>query len=141
MNQPRMVLSRWKQKGFGEEPVYRTAGDDGLIMYRCWGGTSTQEGSGYFSSRRPGSVTEAELMCNVVDWNNKLRKVSTFRLKPGFGYFIGPIAHGRFDMHLKADQIFVPAPHLVKIEQVGPAETLNQDATVFIPDFAKLRPS
>ena len=100
-------LDGWEDKGFGKDPAVRIAPKGGIPMYRCWGGTSTEWGSGYFSAEKPYSVVEAELRFNIIDWYNTIHFITSFRLKEGFRYFIGPVAHGARDICMPAMQIFV----------------------------------
>jgi hypothetical protein len=124
------ALADWRSKGFARSPDVRIAGKDGLLMYRCWGGNSKQLGR-FFSSTKPTSVSDAELKYNIVDWGNGIRKVSTFRLKPGFSYFIGPVANGPRDLSIWAEQIYVEPPLEIKVEHEQ-CEVLKQDFTVLM---------
>lgn len=125
-------LADWSKRGFAREPELRVTGENGLLLYRCWGGNSSEWGTGYFSDRKPSSVSDAELRYNIVDWGNGIRQVSTFLLKPGVPYFIGPVAHGCWDLSIPAKQIYIAPPLEIKAEFKG-REVLKQDATVFIP--------
>jgi len=125
----------WQSKGYAQAPMLRLSGGDGLLLYRCWGertpGVGSSEwGSGYFSREKPASVLEAEMRFNIVDWNNGVHFVSTFRLKPGFSYWLGPVAHGAGDKHLEGWQVFVEEPLAIKLELVRSREVLRHDAFV-----------
>ena len=105
------------------------------MLFRCWGDRvagvgSSEWGSGYFSIEKPASVLEAELRFNIVDWDNGVHFVSSFRLKAGFPYWIGPVAHGKLDMSLPGTQVFVEGPLNVKLELVQSKEVLRHDVTV-----------
>ena len=60
----------WKALGFASQPDYRVAPNEGVVLYRCWGATSTEIGNGFFSMERPVSVYDAELKFNIADWGN-----------------------------------------------------------------------
>jgi hypothetical protein len=120
----------WKSKGFAAPPERRVAGVGGLLIYRCWGGNSSEWGTGYFSLQKPGSVIEAEMRFNIVDWGNGVHFVSTFRLKEGFPYWVGPVGHGPNDLSLGGAQAFVEGPIQVKIELMKSKEVLKHNAFV-----------
>ncbi|MGO4715317.1 hypothetical protein [Bradyrhizobium sp. 2TAF24] len=127
-------LLDWKAKGFAADPVAKVCGQHGLLLYRCWGGWSSKElppaiKDGYFCLTKPASVFEAELKYNIADWGNAIRFVSTFRLKPGFAYFEGPVANAPGDLSISALQILVPAPVGVKVARLA-REVLKQDVSV-----------
>lgn len=127
-------LLSWKAKGFAADPVTKVSGTDGLLLYRCWGGWSSKElpaatRDGYFCLTKPASVFEAELKYNIADWGNAVRFVSTFRLKPGFAYFEGPVANAPGDLSISSLQILVPAPVGVKVALLK-REVLKQDVSV-----------
>ncbi|MEW6644355.1 MAG: hypothetical protein AB1586_27900 [Pseudomonadota bacterium] len=110
------------------------SGSDGLLLYRCWGGWSSKElpassRDGYFCLTKPASVFEAELKYNIADWGNAIRFVSTFRLKPGFPCFEGPVANEAGDLSIPAVQILVPGPVGIKVELLA-REVLKQDVSV-----------
>jgi hypothetical protein len=132
--QPEPKMNRlpfnWADKGFSAEPKMRIAPDDGLTMYRAWGGSSTEWGSGYFSLEKPLSVLDAELRFNIVDWGNGVRFLSTFRLKSRFPYYAGPVAHGTCDISKPGTQIFLPSPFAHMVEKMGTFEMLKQDVHV-----------
>lgn len=128
----RAALDCWKDKGFGEEPEPKTAPEGGVMMYRCWGGSSTEWGTGYFSATKPASVVDAEMRYNIVDRGNAVYFVTSFRLKEGFRYVIGPVAHGPRDIFTPAVQIYVAPPLPIKIAVVTSRELLKQDATVVL---------
>ena|SRR5450755_2013197 len=84
------LLADWHSRGFGQAPTLRVSPGSGVKLYRCWGERtfgvgSTEWGSGYFSVSKPRTVLEAEMRFNIVDWDNGVHFVSSFRLKPGFG--------------------------------------------------------
>lgn len=110
------------------------------MMYRCWGGTSSEWGTGYFSATKPVSVVDAELRYNIVDWDNAVRFVTSFRLKNGFRYYIGPVAHGPRDLSIPAMQIYVEAPLNIKIDLLVSKEILKQDATVVLSNHRDTKP-
>jgi hypothetical protein len=120
----------WKAKGFASKPDYLMSPDGGLLMYRAWGASSSEWGSGFFSLERPASVLDAELRFNIADWGNSVQFVSTFRLKPGFFYYKGPVAHGEKDLSRAGTQIFIESPFVVQVEKVGSFAVLKQDFTV-----------
>lgn len=102
----------------------------GLLLYRAWGASSSETGSGYFSLEKPSSVLDAELRFNIVDWGNAVHFVSTFRLIEGFTCFVGPVAHGRYDLSRPGRQAFIPPPFLSKLQRVGSYEVLRHDVSV-----------
>jgi hypothetical protein len=125
----------WQSKGFAQAPMMRVSSGDGLLLYRCWGerslGVGSSEwGSGYFSREKPNSVLEAEMLFNIVDWDNGVHFVSSFRLKPGFTYWLGPVAHGASDSCLPGWQVFVEQPLSVKLELVTSREVLRHDVSI-----------
>ncbi|MCU0636710.1 MAG: hypothetical protein MUE41_17700, partial [Gemmatimonadaceae bacterium] len=75
--------------GFSTAAHRRVAPPGGLLLYRAWGGRSTEWGTGFFSLQKPQSVIEAELRFNIALWGNGVQWVSTFRLKPGYPFVIG----------------------------------------------------
>jgi hypothetical protein len=111
-------LFDWKLKGFGAPPEPKAAGDGGVLLYRCWGAGSKEWGTGYFSLDKPTSVIDAELRFNIVDWGNAVTFVSTFRLKEGFLYWVGPVGHGPQDMSRPATQALVDVGGLQRKEQI-----------------------
>lgn len=102
----------------------------GLILYRCWGGSSTEWGTGYFSREKPASVLDAELRFNIADWGNSIHFVSTFRLKEGFHFLHGPVEHGASDFQLAGTQVFIFGPLEVKLDLVRSREILVGDVFV-----------
>lgn len=127
--------SNWQSKGFAQPPSLRVSGDDGVLLYRCWGNRSpgvgsSEWGSGYFSCEKPSSVLEAELRFNIVDWDNGVHFVSSFRLRPGFHYWLGPVLHGASDSSLPAWQVLVEQPLQVKLELISSREVLRHDVFV-----------
>jgi hypothetical protein len=89
-------------------------------------------------------VLDAELRFNIADWGNSVQFVSTFRLKPGFFYYKGPVAHGEKDLSRAGTQIFIESPFVVQVEKVGSFAVLKQDFTVvqragnaWLPDWAR----
>ncbi len=120
----------WKSKGFADMPIRRISPEDGLLLYRAWGGTSGEWGSGFFSLEKPSSVLDAELRFNIADWGNQIHFVTTFRLKGGFEYFVGPVAHGKFDLSKTGTQIYLKSPFVIQLERVGTFDTLKQDVLV-----------
>ena len=124
-----MPLEDWRKHGFAAEPQHKTAPSDGLIMYRAWGSRSKEIGTGYFSLEKPKSVLDAELRFNIADWGNAVHFVSTFRLLPGYGYYVGPVAHGPQDLSTPAHQIYLELPR-TKVELVLSRELLPHDVTV-----------
>jgi hypothetical protein len=131
--------AEWRSKGFAHAPALRVSTRDGLLLYRCWGDRSpgvgsSEWGSGYFSLEKPGSVLEAEMRFNIADWNNGIHFVSSFRLKRGFAYWLGPVAHGASDRHLTGWQVFVEQPLTVKLELVKSREVLRHNVFVSARD-------
>jgi len=122
------ILSDWKSKGFSYPPERKVAPPNGMLIYRAWGSSSTER-SGYFSLEKPESVLDAELRFNIEQHGNGVHFVSTFRLKEGFEYFVGPIAHGERDLSKPASQVFVDNP-IVKVVRVGKFQVLLHDFTV-----------
>ena len=124
------TLEHWKAVGFARTPDSKVSPRDGLLVYRAWGATSSEFGTGYFSLEKPTSVLDAELRFNIADWGNGVHFVSTFRLLPGFAYFVGPVAHGRADLSRPGTQIYVPPPAGTKVERVGAFQVLKHDVSV-----------
>ena len=120
----------WSTLGFGSRPERRVAPQGGLLLYRAWGANSTELGSGFFSLEKPTSVLDAELRFNVADWGNGIHFISTFRLKSGFDYLVGPVAHGKVDLSRPGTQVHVGPPLESKIERVGNYEVLRHDVSV-----------
>ena len=139
MSNRRDFLADWSSKGFARDPDPKVAGKEGVLMYRCWGANSQEWGTGYFSATKPTSVFDAELKFNIADWGNGIRHVSTFRLKPGFPYFIGPVAHGPRDLRITAEQIYVEAPLKIKM-QLLQSEVLKQDFSVVMLNDGRTKP-
>jgi len=125
-----LTRSAWSSKGFASKPDLRVAPKGGLLLYRAWGARSTEWGSGYVSLEKPVSVVDAELRFNIADWGNGVTFVSTFRLKGGFPYFVGLVAHGKRDLSRVGTQVFVESPFVVKVERVATFEVLRHDASV-----------
>ncbi|MFG6485334.1 hypothetical protein ACG04R_01550 [Roseateles sp. BYS78W] len=120
----------WKDKGFAAAPELKTAPSQGLVMYRAWGANSGEWGSGYFSLEKPTSALDAELRFNIADWGNGIHFVSTFRLREGHAFFVGPVAHGPRDLSRPGTQVFVPAPLETKVILERSREVLRQDVVV-----------
>lgn len=125
----------WLSRGFAAIPDRRVSEGTGLLLYRCWGtrrpGVGSGEwGTGYFSLEKPSSVLDAELRFNIVDWDNAVNFVSTFRLRPGFEYFVGPVAHGESDISRIGSQVFIEQPLDAKLELVKSKEVLRHDVFV-----------
>lgn len=120
----------WKSKGFGSAPDRKVAPEGGLLIYRAWGAGSSEWGSGFFSLEKPTSVLDAEMRFNIADWGNGVHFVSTFRLKSGFLYYVGPVAHGKHDLSKAGTQVFLEAPFVAKVERVGKFEVLRHDVYV-----------
>ena len=123
-------LTDWKARGFATTPEIKVAPLGGLLLFRAWGATSTEAGSGYFSLEKPTSVLDAELRFNIADWGNGVHFVSTFRLRSGFTYFVGPVAHGKRDLSRPGTQVFVETPLSSKVERVISREVLRHDVSV-----------
>lgn len=124
------VSFHWQSKGFSAPPEPKTAPPGGLLIYRCWGAGSTEWGTGYFSLEKPNSVLDAELRFNIADWGNGVHFVSTFRLKEGFPYCQGPVAHGDRDLRRTGTQVLVVPPLQPKLELVKSREVLRHDVWV-----------
>lgn len=124
------AFDRWESKGFASTPERKTAPQGGLLMYRAWGASSSEWGSGYFSLEKPTSVLDAELRFNIADWGNGVHFVSTFRLKAGFAYYVGPVANGGCDLSRRGTQVYVESPFVVQVERVGAMEVLRHDVSV-----------
>lgn len=130
----------FERLGLAVPPDERTSPPGGLVMYRAWGGSSGEWGSGFFSLEKPESVLDAELRSNIADWGNAIRFVSTFRLKEGFRYLKGPVLHvgdgaertavWHYSAGREGTQIYVGSPLLIKVEKLGSFESLKQDRTV-----------
>jgi hypothetical protein len=121
----------WESKGFAAIPQMRVALDGGVMVYRCFDGARSKEwGTGYFSLEKPRSVVDAELRFNIVEWGNLIRFVSTFRIRPGFHYHSGPIAHGSRDLSRPATQVYIEPPLAIKLDLVESRELLKHDALV-----------
>lgn len=120
----------WRAKGFASEPAFKLAPSGGLLLYRAWGASSTEWGEGYFSIEKPASVLDAELRFNIADWGNGIHFLSTFRLKEGFEYFVGAVAHGKRDVSRPGTQVFVEGNIRAKIDCIASRELLRHDVTV-----------
>jgi hypothetical protein len=120
----------WRTHGFAEPPERRTAERSGLVMYRAWGGKSTEWGTGYFSLEKPESVLDAELRFNIADWGNEIHFLSTFKLKHGFEYFVGRVAHGSNDLSRPGHQVYVVGPLQPKIDLIESKKILRHDVAV-----------
>ena len=120
----------WQAKGFASEPSFKLSPTGGLLLYRAWGASSTEWGSGFFSLEKPTSVLDAELRFNIADWGNGIHFVSTFRLKEGFEYYVGPVAHSPRDLSRPGMQVFVPGFTQTKFDFLTSRELLRQDAVV-----------
>ena len=126
-------LLLWSLKGFSSPPTMKLAPPDGVIIYRCWGGDSTEWGNhyaGYFSLNKPTSVLDAELRFNIVDWGNRIFFVSTFRLVPRSKYWEGDVYHRQSDLRRPATQIYLEAPVANKLRLLVSREPLRQDVHV-----------
>jgi hypothetical protein len=125
-----MAAFDWSKKGFAAPPERKVAPPGGLTIYRAWGTPSSDVGSGWFSLEKPRSVLDAELKFNVLlESPNALHFVSTFRLKEGFPYYVGPVAHGEQDQSRPATQIYLEPPFETHLERVGTKEVLTPDVT------------
>lgn len=120
----------WVKHGFAEAPEHRVAGSSGLVMYRAWGGKSTEWGTGYFSLEKPDSMLDAELRFNIADWGNEIHFLSAFRLKHGFPYQVGPVAHGKSDLSRPGHQVYVVGPLHQKIVLIESKKVLRHDVVV-----------
>jgi hypothetical protein len=120
----------WRAKGFASEPEFRLSPPGGLLLYRAWGASSTEWGSGFFSLEKPTSVLDAELRFNIADWGNGIHFVSTFRLKEGFEYYVGPVAHGKRDVSRPGTQVYISGRLETKVERVTSREPLRHDVAV-----------
>ena len=120
----------WRSKGFASKPEKRVSPKGGLLIYRAWGGSSAEWGSGYFSLEKPASVLDAELRFNIADWGNGVHFVTTFRLKEGFPYHVGPVAHAACDLSKKGTQIYLEPPFVTQVERLGKMEVLRHDVSV-----------
>jgi hypothetical protein len=124
------IANDWVKKGFASPPERRIAPRGGLRMFRAWGGSSTEWGSGYFSLEKPTSVLDAELRFNIADWGNEIHFVSTFLLKEGFPYYAGKVAHGSGDISKKGTQIYLESPFAIQVKRIGNFEVLPHDVFV-----------
>lgn len=120
----------WKALGFASQPDYRVAPNEGVVLYRCWGATSTEIGNGFFSMERPVSVYDAELKFNIADWGNGIHWVSTFKLQSGFAYLVGSVAHRPGEPQRPAQQVWVEPPVQGKVLLLKPRELLRHDVVV-----------
>lgn len=120
----------WRALGFAAPPEQRVATGDGPVLYRAWGGTSGEFGSGFFSLEKPSSVFDAEMRFNIADWGNAVHFVSTFKLLRGFDYLVGPVAHGQQDLSRPGTQVWVPSPVQTKVSLIKSRELLRHDVTV-----------
>ena len=124
----------WSGKGFASAPEFRVAPPGGVFVYRCFDLTHSADqewGTGYFSIEKPQSVVDAELRLNIVEeWGNLVRFVSTFRLRAGYHYWAGLIAHGDGDLRRPATQVYIEGPLRVKLEVIRSREVLKHDAFV-----------
>lgn len=121
----------WSSRGFASVPTLRVSPGTGVTVYRCFDGTQSSEwGTGFFSLEKPESVIDAELRYNIVDWGNLVRFVSTFRIRAGHHYYVGPVAHGATDISRPAVQVYIEPPLRIKLELIRSRELLKQDAVV-----------
>lgn len=120
----------WRKHGFAEPPERHVAQSSGLVMHRAWGGKSTEWGTGYFSLEKPESVLDAELRFNIADWGNEIHFLSSFRLKPGFEYLVGRVAHGQYDLSRLGHQVYLLGPLHPKIILIESKKVLRHDVTV-----------
>jgi len=139
----------WKGKGFGAAPEFKTAGPPGLLLYRCWGirrktgpgerdFIGSEEWGRYYAMEKPKSVLDAELRFNILEWDNGINFVTTFRLKQGFSYWVGPVAHGKKDMSIPALQVFIEGDiplQQIKCTKMQEAEVLHHDVWVGPVDY------
>lgn len=129
-------LSRKILESFGSPPELRVSPREGLLLFGCWGervaGVKSGEWGTYFSTEKPVSVLDAELRFNIVNWpkGSGLHFVSSFSLKSGFAYWIGPVAHGKTDKSRPCMQVFIEEPLTVKLELVKSKELLRHDVYV-----------
>lgn len=130
LNLPVGSRTWWSDFGFAEAPHKRNAPVDGLLVYRAWGGSSSEWGSGFFSLEKPASVMDAELRFNIADWGNTIHFVSTFRIVSGVPYWVGPIGHGPTDLSRSGTQILLNKQDLVNVRMVKHAELLCHDGFV-----------
>jgi len=120
----------WRALGFASQPQHKVVPKEGLLAYRAWGAGSSEWGSGFFSLSKPTSVLDAELRFNIADWGNGVHFVSTFQLKPGTAYQVGPVAHGAHDLSLPGMQLYVEPPVQTKVLLLVSREVLRHDVTV-----------
>lgn len=120
----------WQTMGFGRQPEQRVAPAGGLVLYRAWGASSSELGTGYFSLEKPVSVLDAELRFNIADWGNGVHFVSTFRLMEGFPYLVGPVAHGQGDLSRLGTQVFLEPFILTRVRIEASREVLRHDVFV-----------
>jgi hypothetical protein len=57
----------WKAKGFASKPDYLMSPDGGLVVYRAWGASSSEWGSGLSSLEKPAAVLDAEFRFDIAD--------------------------------------------------------------------------
>ena len=129
------TLLNWSMKGFGSPPTLKTAPQNGVQVYRCWGGHSKEESEsnlkgGFFSLEKPSSVSDAELRFKIAEWGNRIWFVSTFRILPSVTYWEGAIFHHKADLRRPATQIFVEPPVNTKVQLLISKEVLKQDVHV-----------
>lgn len=120
----------WVALGFAQPPECKVAKAGGLTLYRAWGASSSEFGSGFFSVEKPESVLDAELRFNIADWGNGVHFVSTFQLRAGFDYRVGAVAHGRRDLSRSGTQVYVEPPVQTKVVLVRSRELLRHDVVV-----------
>ncbi len=124
------ALLDWQGKGFMRPPAWAMAPRGGLLVYRAWGAASSELGSGFFSLEKPRSVLDAELRFNIAEWGNGIHFVSTFRVRHGVEFFVGPVAHGLADVSVPANQIYIEPPVPSKVTLLFSREVLRQDVSV-----------
>ena len=138
----------WRSRGFAGPPNWLRSGENGLILHRCWGFRTRDVGSSewgrddrevYFSLEKATSVLDAEMRFNIVVWGNGVNFVSTFRLKPGFHYWCGKVAHSPLDDALPATQVVIDQPVRIKLELHRSKEVLRHDVFVGPKDGASGR--
>lgn len=118
----------WAAEGFRAPPTCRFAAR-GQILFRAWGGGSSQQGSPErtgvcFSSERPGSRAEAERLYAVFEWGNACRYVSDFHVPVGTTLWWGQVDPGDPRAQLGAGcgvQVFVENPAAQTLEVIRTA--------------------
>lgn len=112
------MLWNWQQLGFRFVPR-RTVAEDGLRLFRAWGGSSRKLGlptaqGVCFSTQRPRSRTDAERLFSIWEWGNMCLWLTEFRVSGALPIYIGQVDPGDADPSLRDPrpgiQVFIENP-------------------------------